>query len=62
VTAPVLLLFAEKSPFADRPLFREMPKWFSNIEVDRVAGGHHFHLEGSEGAIAARIRRFLDLA
>ena len=62
VTAPVLLVFAEKSPFADRPLFREMPKWFANIEVERVPGGHHFHLEGSEGAIAARIRRFLDLA
>jgi pimeloyl-ACP methyl ester carboxylesterase len=62
VTAPVLLLFAEKSPFADRPLYREMPKLFANIEVERVPGGHHLHLEGSEGAIAERIRRFLDLA
>jgi pimeloyl-ACP methyl ester carboxylesterase len=61
VTAPVLLLFAENSPFADRPLYREMPKLFANIEVERVAGGHHLHLEGSEGAIAERIRRFLDL-
>jgi pimeloyl-ACP methyl ester carboxylesterase len=61
VTAPVLLLFAEKSPFADRPLYREMPQWFANIEVERIAGGHHFHLEGSEAEIAARIRRFLDL-
>jgi pimeloyl-ACP methyl ester carboxylesterase len=62
ITAPVLLLFAEKSPFAERPLYREMPQWFANIEVERVAGGHHFHLEGSEAEIAARIRRFLDLA
>jgi pimeloyl-ACP methyl ester carboxylesterase len=61
VTAPVLLLFAENSPFADRPLYREMPKLFANIEVERVPGGHHLHLEGSEGAIAERIRRFLDL-
>jgi pimeloyl-ACP methyl ester carboxylesterase len=60
VTAPVLLLFAEKSPFADRPLYREMPELFANIEVERVAGGHHLHLEGSEGAVAERIRRFLD--
>ena len=59
VTAPVLLLFASKSPFVDRPLYREMPSWFSNIEVDRVEGGHHLHLEGAEDAIAERIKRFL---
>ena len=41
VTAPVLLLFAEQSPFVDRPLYREMPNLFANIEVERVAGGHH---------------------
>ena len=62
ITAPVLLLFAEKSPFVDRPLYREMPSWFANVEVDRIPGGHHFHLEGSEAAIAERIRRFLDQA
>jgi pimeloyl-ACP methyl ester carboxylesterase len=60
ITAPVLLLFAEKSPFVDRPLYREMPSWFANVEVDRIPGGHHFHLEGSEAAIAQRIRRFLE--
>ena len=59
VTAPVLLLFASRSPFVDRPLYREMPSWFSNIEVDRVEGGHHLHLEGAEDAIAERIKRFL---
>jgi pimeloyl-ACP methyl ester carboxylesterase len=61
VTAPVLLLFAAESPFVDRPLYREMPGLFQNIQVERVAGGHHCHLEGSEGAIAQLIRRFLDL-
>jgi pimeloyl-ACP methyl ester carboxylesterase len=60
VTAPVLLLFAEKSPFVDRPLYREFPSWFANVEVERIPGAHHFHLEGSEAAIAERIRRFLD--
>ena len=60
ITAPVLLLFAERSPFVDRPLYREMPSWFANVEVDRIPGGHHFHLEGSEAAIAQRIRRFLE--
>ena len=60
VTAPVLLLFAETSPFYDRPLFQELPKLFAHVETGRLPGGHHFHLEGSEAAIAERIRRFLD--
>ena len=59
VTASVLVLFAGESPFADRPLFREMATLFANVEVDRAPGGHHFHLEGSEAAIAERILRFL---
>jgi pimeloyl-ACP methyl ester carboxylesterase len=59
VAAPVLLLFAEHSPFADRSLYREMPRLFADIEVERLPGGHHFHLEGAEAAIAERIRRFL---
>lgn len=62
ITAPVLVLFATESPFADRPLFREMATLFPNVEVDRAPGGHHFHLEGSEAVIAERILRFLDSA
>ena len=59
VTAPVLLLLATESPFVDRPLYRELPSLLPNVEVDRVVGGHHCHLEGSERAIAHRIQRFL---
>lgn len=59
IRAPVLLLFASESPFADRPLYRELPQLLANIEVDRVPGGHHCHLEGAQRAIAERIRRFL---
>lgn len=59
VAAPVLVLFATDSPFADRPLFREMPKLFARAEVDRLPGGHHLHMEGAEDAIAQRILRFL---
>jgi pimeloyl-ACP methyl ester carboxylesterase len=59
VTAPVLLVFAAESPFADWPLYREMPQLFADLELDRVPGGHHCHLEGTEVAIAQRIRAFL---
>jgi pimeloyl-ACP methyl ester carboxylesterase len=61
VSAPVLLLLATESPFADRALYRELPTLIPNIEVDRVVGRHHCHLEGSERSIAERIRRFLGL-
>jgi pimeloyl-ACP methyl ester carboxylesterase len=59
VTAPTLLLLATESPFANRPLYLELPTLIPNIEVDRVVGGHHCHLEGGERVIAERIRRFL---
>lgn len=59
ITAPVLLLLATQSPFADRPLYRELPSWFKTVEAERVPGGHHCHLEGAEDVIAARIERFL---
>ena len=59
VTAPVLLLFATEGPFIDRPSFRELPELFAHVEVERLPGGHHMHLEGMEGAIAERIARFL---
>jgi pimeloyl-ACP methyl ester carboxylesterase len=62
VTAPVQVLFAEQSPFVGRDLYRELPRLFANVEIDRLPGGHHFHLEGMEGAIAERIRRFLGTA
>ena len=60
VAAPVLLLFAEQSPFVGRELYAEVATLFANVEVERLRGGHHFHLEGTEAEIAERIRRFLD--
>jgi pimeloyl-ACP methyl ester carboxylesterase len=59
VRAPTLLLLATQSPFADRQLYRELPSLVPTIEVDRVPGGHHCHLEGAEDVIAQRILRFL---
>jgi pimeloyl-ACP methyl ester carboxylesterase len=59
VTAPVLLAFAADSPFSSRPLYRETAKLFPRVEVVTLPGGHHFHLEGAEREVAARIRAFL---
>jgi pimeloyl-ACP methyl ester carboxylesterase len=59
VAAPVLLVFAEDSPFSSRPLYRETTALFGKGEVVRLPGGHHFHLEGAERSIAAHVGEFL---
>lgn len=58
VRAPVLMLLAEQSPFAGLALYEDMISRFAEIEVVRLPGGHHFHLEGAEVEIAERISRF----
>ncbi len=59
VAAPVLIVFAADSPFSSRPLYRQTTALFPRAEVLTLAGGHHFHLEGAQREIAARIRAFL---
>lgn len=59
VTAPVLLIFATDSPFANRPLYRQAAALFPHVEIHTLQGGHHFHLEGAETAIAERVREFV---
>jgi pimeloyl-ACP methyl ester carboxylesterase len=59
VSARTLCIMAEQSPFADLALYTETLKRFAQIEMRRVAGRHHFHLEGAAPAIAAEINRFL---
>ena len=62
VVAPVLLVFAEDSPFSSRPLYVQAMALFAKAEVVRLPGGHHFHLEGAEREIAARVCEFLGRA
>jgi pimeloyl-ACP methyl ester carboxylesterase len=59
VSAPVLCIMAEQSPFADLAFYTETLARFARIEVCRIAGRHHFHLEGAAEEIAASLRRFL---
>jgi pimeloyl-ACP methyl ester carboxylesterase len=59
VSAPALCIMAEQSPFADLALYTETLQRFARLELRRVAGRHHFHLEGAAEAIAAEINRFL---
>jgi pimeloyl-ACP methyl ester carboxylesterase len=61
VTAPVLAVLAEKSPFAGRASFRDLLARYRRLERHTLAGGHHFHMEGAQAAIAALARPFLGL-
>jgi pimeloyl-ACP methyl ester carboxylesterase len=59
VRAPALMILAEQSPFRSWPIYEDMAARFARLERERLAGGHHMHLEGAEQEIARRIRAFL---
>lgn len=59
VTAPVICVLAKDSPFGEMALYREMLGRFADIEVHRIDGRHHFHLEGAAEAIAELLAPFL---
>jgi len=60
VTASAICVLAEDSPFGDLDLYRDMLGLIDGIETHRIAGRHHFHLEGAAEEIAAHLIRFLD--
>lgn len=62
ISAPTICILAEESPFAGLEIYRDMLKLIENIDVQRLPGRHHFHLEGAAEAIAARLLSFLDSA
>ena len=62
ITAPSVCILAEDSPFGDFEIYRELLGRIAGIEVHRLPGRHHFHLEGAAAGIAARLLRFLGLA
>jgi pimeloyl-ACP methyl ester carboxylesterase len=62
VQAPVLMVLAEHGPFGATELYREMIAAFKDIEVVRLPGAHHLHLEGAEVEVAALIRGFLGVS
>lgn len=59
ITAPAICVLADDSPFGDMSLYQELLVKIEGIEVHRIAGRHHFHLEGSADEIAQHLSRFL---
>lgn len=60
IRAPAICILANDSHFGELELYREMLGRFANIEVHRIPGRHHFHLEGEAPAIAERLLEFLE--
>jgi len=60
VEAPTICVLAEQSPFAGFDTFRELLPLIRGIEVHRIPGRHHFHLEGAAPAIATLLNRFIE--
>jgi pimeloyl-ACP methyl ester carboxylesterase len=59
ITAPTLLLLAEPAaPYLQREVMEARIALLQDIEVIRLAGSHHLHLETPE-VVAAPIRDFL---
>ena len=59
VEAPVLMVLAERSPFAGSAGFERLTALLRDCDKVVLPGGHHFHLEGAEQEIARLILRFL---
>ena len=60
-TAPVLMFRATRSPFGGMAEYEEILPAFRGLEVVRLDGGHHLHMEGAEGEIARRVLEFFGL-
>ena len=59
VTAPVLMVLAEQSPFAHSAGFQRLAAALRDCDKVVLPGAHHFHMEGAEQEIARRTLRFL---
>jgi len=61
VAAPVLMFRSSESPFDGMPEYDEIVPAFRALEIVRLEGGHHLHMEGAEAEIARRILAFFGL-
>lgn len=62
VVAPTYLILAEQGMFMEQEITAKYVKrldYFSNLQMAKISGGHHFHLEDSANQIAAIINQFL---
>ena len=59
VRSPTLAVLASRSPLTTRSGFVELLQQIPDIELSRIEGGHHFHLEDAAEEIANLVQTFL---
>jgi pimeloyl-ACP methyl ester carboxylesterase len=57
---PTLLLLAREGLGGRHSELESMARQsIPGLQLDNVPGGHHFHMESSAGAVAARVKEFM---
>ena len=59
ITAPTLLIEAEKGVLAGREQERKLFDDVANLQIECVPGGHHLHLEQQAPQVAELIQKFI---
>ena len=59
VRSPTLAILATRSPLTAQPGFVELLQQIPDIELSKIEGGHHFHLEDAVEEIANLAQTFL---
>jgi pimeloyl-ACP methyl ester carboxylesterase len=59
VRSPTLAVLASRSPLTTQSGFVELLQQIPDIELSRIEGGHHFHLEDAVEEIANLVQTFL---
>ena len=59
VRSPTLAVLASRSPLTTQSGFVELLQQIPDIELSRIEGGHHFHLEDAAEEIANLVQTFL---
>jgi len=60
IVAPVLLLMASEGYAGHPEITASAESYLSDLVVETVEGGHHFHMEAGAADVAARIGKFLE--
>jgi len=61
LTMPTLLLMAERGAGAHPEVALTAQRHVPDLTLEKMPGGHHFHMEGCVTEVAQRVRRFLQV-
>ncbi len=59
ILSPVLLIQAENSAFSPDRQQSDLFDWIPQMQIIKMPGSHHLHLEGSAEQVAARVQNFI---